>query len=153
MWCPGRQTDLQHQQPQLHHMVKIAHDHPVQFSLSVVAAFDGRPSLVGGLVLVQPLLPSIARKAEDGETGEEDGLNLDDRVGRAAPLWESRNIVSERGVIDLVNKNAKESCGVVARIGLELGVDLDDGCGGDCREQTGLHLRSGEVYYLKLVWN
>ena len=59
---------------------------------------------------------------------------------RAVPLWESGNIVSERSVIDLVNENTKESRGLVVWIGLELGVDLDDECGGNCREQTSLHL-------------
>ena len=46
-------------------------------------------------------------------------------------MWESGNIISEGGVVDLVNKNTKERGGFVARIGLELGVDLDYERGSD----------------------
>lgn len=56
---------------------------------------------------------------------------MDHRAGRSVPLWESGNIISEGGVVDLVNKNTKERSGFVARIGLELGVDLDYERGSD----------------------
>ena len=48
-------------------------------------------------------------------------------------------MVSERGVVYLVKENTKESSSLAVGIGLELGVDLDDEGGGDCREQTGLY--------------
>jgi hypothetical protein len=49
-------------------------------------------------------------------------------------LWESGNVVSEGGIIDLVNQNTKKGGGLVIGITLELGVDLNDKCGCDCRE-------------------
>ena len=65
---------------------------------------------------------------------------MDYRAGRAGPLRECRNVASEGGVVDLVKKNSKEGCGDVVRVLLEVGVDLDDECGGDGREQTSLQL-------------
>jgi hypothetical protein len=53
-------------------------------------------------------------------------------------LGKGRNIASERGIVDLVNENTEEGGGCVVGIGLELGVELNDKCGGDCREQTSL---------------
>jgi hypothetical protein len=64
---------------------------------------------------------------------------MDYRVGRACPLWESRRVVAEGSVVDLMDKNAEEGGGLVVRVRLELGVDLDDECGGDGGEQTSLH--------------
>jgi hypothetical protein len=59
-------------------------------------------------------------------------------AGRAGPLWEGGRVVSEGGVIDLVNKDAEESCSLVVRVWFELRADLDDECGGDGGEQTSL---------------
>jgi hypothetical protein len=53
-------------------------------------------------------------------------------------LWEGGNVVSEGGVVDLVDKDAEESGGLVVRVLLEVRVDLDDECRGDGGEQTGL---------------
>jgi hypothetical protein len=53
-------------------------------------------------------------------------------------LWEGWRVVAEGGVIDLVNKDAEESCSLVVRVWFELGADLDDECGGDGGEQTSL---------------
>lgn len=53
-------------------------------------------------------------------------------------MWEDRNIISECGVVDLVNEDAEEGSGFVVGIGLKLRVDLNDECRGDCREQAGL---------------
>ena len=78
------------------------------------------------------------REERGGETGEEDGLDLDHRVRRPGPLWEGGDVVSESGVVDLVNKKAEEGGGLFAGIGLEFGIDLDDKCGGDSRKQTSL---------------
>jgi len=63
---------------------------------------------------------------------------MDYRLGRAGPLWEGRNVVAECGVVDLVNQDAEESRCLVVRVLLELGVDVDDECGGDGGEQTSL---------------
>jgi len=41
-------------------------------------------------------------------------------------LWESRNVVAEGGIVDLVDEDAEESCGLIVRVLLELRVDLDD---------------------------
>ena len=46
--------------------------------------------------------------------------------GRASPFWEGGNVVSERGVVDLVNQDPKEGGRLVAGIGFKLRVDLDD---------------------------
>jgi hypothetical protein len=77
-------------------------------------------------------------KEGSGETREEDGLDVDDRAGRACPLWEGGDVISEGGVIDLIDKDTEEGGGLGVRVLLEVRVDLDDECGGHCREQTGL---------------
>jgi len=46
-------------------------------------------------------------------------------------LWESRNVVAEGGVVDLVGRDTEESCCLVVWVGLELRIDLDDERGGD----------------------
>ena len=61
-----QQRGLQHQRQQLHHVVEVPHDHPVQFSLSVLAALDRGPSHVCRIVTVQPLL------AEHRQEGREE---------------------------------------------------------------------------------
>jgi len=63
---------------------------------------------------------------------------LDYRAGGACPLWEGGGIISESSIVDLVDENAEKSRGYVVRVLLEVGVDLDDECGGDGGEQTGL---------------
>jgi len=81
-------------------------DNAVELPLSILAALDGRPSHVDGSVSVQPLL------AEHGEEGGEDGrgeagvqhrLHQDDRLERARPLLERRNVAIESGVVYVVN--------------------------------------------------
>jgi hypothetical protein len=79
------------------------------------------------------------RKERDGETREEDSLNLDDPVGRAGPLWESGDVASEGGVVNLVDENTKEGGSLIVWIGFELRVYLDDEGRGDYGEQTGLY--------------
>jgi hypothetical protein len=63
---------------------------------------------------------------------------VDHRRRRAGPLRESGNVVSERSVVNLVDKDAEEGSGFVARVRFELRVDFDDECGGDRGEQTSL---------------
>jgi hypothetical protein len=53
---------------------------------------------------------------------------------RSVPLWESGNVVSERGVIDFVDKDAEEGGSFVAWVRLQLGIDLNDERGGDSGE-------------------
>ena len=71
-----------------------------------------------------------------GETCVEDGLDLDD--WGTVPLWEGGSVVSEGGIVDLVDKDTEEGDGVIVRVGSELGLDIYDECGGDGREQTSL---------------
>jgi hypothetical protein len=66
-----------------------------------------------------------------GKASEKDGLDLDKRLRRSVPLWESGNVVSERGVIDFVDKDAEEGSSFVAGVRLQLGIDLNDESGGD----------------------
>ena len=49
-------------------------------------------------------------------------------------MWESGNFASEGGVVDLVNEDSEEGGGVGVRVGLQLNVDVDDECRGDCRK-------------------
>ena len=49
------------------------------------------------------------------------------------------NVAAKGGVVDLVDEDAEESGGLIVGVGLELGVDLDDECGGDSGEQTSLY--------------
>jgi len=64
---------------------------------------------------------------------------MDNCGWRAGPLRDSGNVAAEGGVVDLVDEDAEESGGLIVGVGLELGVDLDDECGGDGGEQTGLY--------------
>ena len=73
-----------------------------------------------------------------GKTGVEHGLDMDYRVGRACPLREGGSVVSEGGVVNLVDKDAEESDGLITRVGLELRLDVENECRGDCGEQTSL---------------
>ena len=129
-----QQRSLQHQRQRLHHMVEVPGDDTIEFALPVLTAFDGGTSHVGRFVTVQPLFAEHREKGgeeRDGETREEDGLDVDHHVGRARPLWEGRHVVAEGGVIDLVNEDTEESDGLIVWVRLELRVDLDDECGGD----------------------
>ena len=101
-----QQTDLKHQRQRLHHMVEVPRDDPIQFPLSILAAFDGSPPHVGRRISVQPLFAEHCKEGREkgsGETGVEDGLDLDYRVRRACPLREGGSVVSECGVVDLVD--------------------------------------------------
>ena len=53
-------------------------------------------------------------------------------------MWKGGDVVSECGVIHLVNENSKEGSGLLVGIGLKLRVDLDYERRGDGREETGL---------------
>ena len=115
-------------------MAEIPRVHAPELSLSVAASLDGRSPYVRRVVTVQPLLAEHCQQGgEEGSSKacKEEGLDMDHRGGRAVPLWRSWNIISEGGIINLVDKDAEERRGFVARIRLQLGVDLDDECGGD----------------------
>jgi len=63
-----------------------------------------------------------------------------DICGRGTgPLRDRGNVVAESSIVDLVDEDTEESGGLVIGVRLELGVDLDDECGGDGREQTSLY--------------
>jgi len=49
-----------------------------------------------------------------------------------------RNLVTESGIVQRVDDDTEESGGLFIRVSLELGVDLDDECGGYGGEQTGM---------------
>ena len=122
-------------------MVKAPHDDTVEFPLSVLATFNGSPSHIGRRVSVQPLLAKHRKEGREkcsGETGVKDGLDLDYRARRACPLWEGGSVVSEGGVVDLVDEDTEESGGLITRVGLELRLDVDDEGRSDGGEQTSL---------------
>ena len=53
-------------------------------------------------------------------------MNLDNRTWGTIPLWDGRNVVAEGGVVYLVDEDAEEVGGVLGRIRLEFGIDLDN---------------------------
>ena len=59
-------------------------------------------------------------------------------MGRASPLREGGSVVSEGGVVNLVDEDAEESSSLVTRVGLELWLDIEDESRSDGREQTSL---------------
>jgi len=124
-------------------VVEIPCNDAVELALPVLAAFYGGPAQVSRCVSVQPLFAE--HREERGEEGkrktcEEDGLDFDYPAGRASPSWQGRGVVSEGGAVEIVDEDTEESCGYIVRVFLEVGVDLDDECGGDGGEQTGLSL-------------
>jgi len=123
-------------------MVKIPRNDAVEFALSILAAFDGRPSHVDRYVSVQPLLAEHREEGGEersGETREEDRLNLYDRVCGTGPRrWDCGNVIAERGVVDLVDEDTEEGGCLFVRVLLKLGVDLDDESGSNGGKQTSL---------------
>jgi len=143
-----QQCSLQHQRERFQHVVEIPRHDPVQLSLTILAAFDGRPSHVDRSVSVQPLLPEHCEESGEergGKAGVQDALNLDRRSWRAGPLWQSGDIATEGGIVDLVDQDTKEGGGFFVWIRLELGVDLDDECRRHGREQTSLSFASAFI--------
>jgi len=69
-------------------------------------------------------------------------LDLDNRAGRTRPLGEHRNVAIESGVVYVINEDAKKGIRLVVGVWLESGIDLDDECGCDGGEQTGLFIWS-----------
>jgi len=65
-------------------------------------------------------------------------LDLDDCAWGAGPLWDRGNVITEGSVVERVDEDTKENGCVFVRVRLELGVDMDDECGSNSREQTGL---------------
>ena len=133
-----QQRNLHHQRQRLQHRIEVPSDDAVKLSLSVLTAFDGRPSHVCRRVSVQPLFAKHRQKGGEhrgSETGEEDRLDMNHGGGWAGPLWEGWNVVSERCIVDLVNEDAEEGGGLVTR---ELRIDLDDERRGNGRKQSGL---------------
>ena len=110
-------------------MVEVPRDDPIQFPLSSLATFDGGSSHISRRISVQPLFAEHCKEGREkgsGETGVEDGLDLDYRVRRAGPLWEGGSVVSEGGIVDLVDEDTEESGSLVTRVGLELRLDIKD---------------------------
>ena len=63
---------------------------------------------------------------------------MDYGVRGTGPLWESGGVVSKCGVVDLVDENTEESGGLLACVGLELRLDIEDESRSDGGEETGL---------------
>ena len=116
-----KKRNLQHQRQRLHYMVKVPSDDAVKLSLSVVTAFFRRPSHVCRLIAIQPLLAKHRQEGGEegnGETCKENRLDMNYRGGRPGPSREGGNITSKGGAVDLVNKDAEEGGGLVARVRL-----------------------------------
>ena len=131
-------------------MVEVPADDPIEFPLPVLTALDGGTSHVDRCVSIQPLLTKHRKESGEqrsSETGEQDCLDLDNRVWWTSPrLWEGGSVVAVGGIVHLIDEEAEESGGLFVRIGLELGVDLDDKGGSDGGEQTSLRRESTHVY-------
>ena len=65
---------------------------------------------------------------------------------RAGPLRKRGNGATERRVVHLVKEHSDESGGLVDRVLLEPGMDLDDEGRGDGGEQTGLRFKSAHAH-------
>ena len=118
---------------------------PVQFPLPILTAFSVRPLCVSRSVLVQPLFSEYrkeSREEEGGEAGVQQTLDVGDCLWRTVPSWQSGNVTTECGVVDLINQDTKEGGSLLARIRLKLGLDLGDERGSYNGEQTGLSCMS-----------
>ena len=62
------------------------------------------------------------------------------------PLGKDGSVPSEGGVVDLVDEDAEEGGSLIARVGLELGLDIENECGSDGGEQTSLSPSSVCIY-------
>ena len=121
-------------------MVEVPHSDPVELALPILAMFDGRPPHVRRHISVQPLFAEHRKEGGEkcsGETNVEDGLDSDYRTRRACPLQEGGSVVS-KGVVDGVDEDTEESSGLIARVGLELRLDVDDKGRSDGGKQTSL---------------
>ena len=122
-------------------MIEVPHDDPIELALTILATFDSGPSHVGLCISVEPLFAEHREEGGEkcgGETRVEYSLNLDYCVRGTCPLWKGGSIVSEGGVVNLVDENTEESGGLITRVGLELRLDVDDESGSDGGEQTSL---------------
>ena len=65
-------------------------------------------------------------------------------------MWEGGSVVSESGVVDLVDEDAEESGSLLGSVRLELRLDIEDECSGDSGEQASLclsqHMYTGSSY-------
>ena len=130
-------------------MVEVPRDDPIQFPLSILATFDGGSSHISRRISVQPLLAKHRQEGREkgsSETRVQDGLDLDDRGRRTRPLWEGGSVVSEGGIVDLVDEDTEEGGGLVTRVRLELGLDVEDEGGRDGGEQTSLQPPSARIH-------
>ena len=57
-------------------------------------------------------------------------------------MWDCRNVAAKSSVVNLVDEDTEESGRLFERVRLELGVDLDDECGGHGGEYTSLYAES-----------
>ena len=73
-------------------------------------------------------------------------MNLDNHGRGTSPLRKGRNVAAEGGVVYLIDQDPEEGGGLIVRIGLELGVDVDDEGRSHCGEQTGLRRESIGVF-------
>ena len=122
-------------------MVKVPSNDAIKFALSMLAAFNGSPSHASGSILIQPLLAKHCKECREEGSGKadiKDGLDLDDWVRRASPFRNNRRVVAKGGVINFIDQDTEQSSSLIIWVRLELGLDVDDECRGDSREQTSL---------------
>ena len=110
--------------------------------MTVSATLDHRPARIPQ-VSVQPLL------AQHGDECREQGDNQTrihqardcDRLARRISLDRrgGRSLARDGGLVESEEDCAEEGGGLLVRIGLEVGMDVDDEGRADGREQTGLH--------------
>ena len=113
----------------------------VALALTVSASLDHRPARIPQ-VSIQPLLAQHCDECgEHGdyqtrvhETGHSDDLAR--RVSR--DRWDGRGLTRDGGLIESEENCAEEGGRLLVRIGLEVGMDVDDEGRADSGEQTSL---------------
>jgi len=65
--------------------------------------------------------------------------------GTGPRWWDCGNVITEGGVVDLVDEDTEESGSLFVRVLQELGVDLDDECGSNGGKETSLGRESIHV--------
>ena len=109
--------------------------------MTVSASLDHRPARILQ-VSIQPLLAQHRDKCREHgdyktrihEAGHGDDLAWWIFLGK----WDGRGLTRDGGLIESEEDRAEEGGGLLVRIGLEVRMDVDDECGADGGEQTGL---------------
>ena len=133
--------DLEHHRETLDEEVQWPFLQPIAFALTISASLDHRPARILQ-VSIQPLLAQ--HRDERGEHRDyetrihETGHGDDLAWWIFLDKWDGRGLTRDGGLIESEEDCTEEGGRLLVRIGLEVGMDVDDEGGADGREQTGL---------------